>query len=197
MRIRKPHTAVLTGVVAAVGLLAVGCGSLEDWKADSSGDRHKTAKRGIARPEGDYRSTLTLSDGRKVAVRLVRGTGVQERHQDAGSTTWSAWRTLYKTDADLCQGVDLAEVNRTVSLIADFGPYCSDGEPPTESVAGVGTGELTDWGIDITKDFDGWENASINDDGSEVEFLYDSDAGPYSLRWEQGEGFGKIVTPEG
>jgi hypothetical protein len=144
----------------------------------------------------DYESALELSDGRQVHVRLVKGTGVQERHRAAGGGKWSRWKTLYKTRTDLCQGVDLAEREGTVSLIADFGLYCSDGEPPTESVAGVGTGDLTDWDIDITKDFDGWEDASINDDGSRVVFLYDSDSGLYSLRWERSEGFSEIDRPE-
>jgi hypothetical protein len=60
----------------------------------------------------------------------------------------------------------------------------------------VGTGDLTDWDIDITEDFDGWEDTTIADDGSKVLFVYNSDAGLYSLRWDQSEGFGKIDRPD-
>lgn len=200
MGIRKAHKAGLAGL-AVIALLVTGYGTAtgvstdEDvrGKARNADARHQPA---AAAAEDDYESTLELSDGRKVNVRLVKGTGVQERHQAAGGGKWSKWKTLYKTKTDLCQGVDLAEREGTVSLIADFGLYCYDGEPPTESVAGVGTGDLTDWDIDITKDFDGWQDTSINDDGSRVVFLYDSDSGLYTLRWERNEGFSEIDRPE-
>jgi hypothetical protein len=196
---RKTHRAGLAGLAVA-GLLATGYGTGQGVAAEGGGKagqpkadvRHEPAAAAAA---GDYESVLELGDGRKVNARLVKGTGVQERHQAAGGGEWSKWKTLYKTKTDLCQGVDLAEREGTVSLIADFGLYCSDGEPPTESVAGVGTGDLTDWDIDVTEDFDGWQDTSINDDGSRVVFLYDSDAGLYTLRWEQSEGFGKIDRP--
>jgi hypothetical protein len=200
--IRTGHRGWFAGV-AAVGILAVGLGTAYGTAADPSVDKSSSARErsqhqepNVGVEDGDYESTLELSDGRKINVRLVKGTGVQERHTSAGSDTWSKWKTLYKSKTDLCQGVDLAETNGTVSLIADFGLYCYDGEPPTESVAGVGTGDLTDWDIDITEDFDGWEDTTIADDGSKVLFVYNSDAGLYSLRWDQSEGFGKIDRPD-
>lgn len=200
MSTRKAHKAGLAGLAVA-GLLAVGYGTAQPVLAGEAGKsgpapaspRHESAAEAA---DDDYESTLELSDGGKVHVRLVKGTGVQERHQAAGGGDWSKWKTLYKTETDLCQGVDLAEREGTVSLIADFGLYCSDGEPPTESVAGVGTGDLTDWDIDVTEDFDGWQDTSINDDGSRVVFLYDSDSGLYTLRWEQSAGFSEIDRPE-
>ncbi|WP_314172472.1 hypothetical protein [Streptomyces winkii] len=205
MGIRKAHRAGLAGL-AALGLLAAGYGTAQGVSAgdgvragaaEAAGARNANVRHEPAADavDDDYESTLELSDGRTVHVRLVKGTGVQERHRAAGSGTWSKWKTLYKTRTDLCQGVDLAEREGTVSLIADFGVYCYDGEPPTESVAGVGTGDLTDWDIDVTEDFDGWQDSSINDDGSRVVFLYDSDSGLYSLRWEQSEGFSEIDRP--
>lgn len=202
MGIRKAHRAGIAGA-AVLGLLATGYGTAQGVSADGNADggaprsdradtRHEPA---AAAADDDYQSTLELGDGRKVHVRLVKGTGVQERHRAAGGGAWSKWKTLYKTKTDLCQGVDLAEREGTVSLIADFGLYCYDGEPPTESVAGVGTGDLTDWELDVTEDFDGWQDSSINDDGSRVTFLYDSDAGLYTLRWERSEGFSEIDRP--
>ncbi|WP_240649300.1 hypothetical protein [Streptomyces sp. Z26] len=187
--------------LAAVGLVAAGYGTAvgvtpepatgTDRPASVSSDASAADVSAV----DDYESTLKLSDGGQVTVRLVADKGVQERHRAAGATTWSGWKTLYKTATDRCQGVELAETNGTVSLIADFGLYCSDGEPPTESVAGVAQGDLADWDIDITEDFDGWEDTSINDDGSRVLFLYNSDSGLYTLGWEQSEGFGKISKP--
>jgi len=193
--IRKTHGVLIAGV-AAVGLLAAGYGTAQGVTAVPSAGGAQHTEQGAQAADSDYESTLKLSDGRVVDVRLVKGTGVQERHHAAGSTKWTKWHTLYKTKSDLCQGVDLAETNGTVSLIADFGLYCYDGEPPTESVAGVGTGDLADWDINITKDFDGWEDTTIADDGSRVLFVYNSDAGLYSLGWEQSEGFGEVQSPK-
>ncbi|RAJ70323.1 hypothetical protein K378_01488 [Streptomyces sp. Amel2xB2] len=202
MGMRKAHKIGIAGA-AVLGLLVTGYGTAQGVSAAGDGDRsgphperagaqHQPA---AAAADDDYQSTLTLGDGRKVHVRLVKGTGVQERHTASGGAGWSKWKTLYKTKTDLCQGVGLEEREGTVSLTADFGLYCYDGEPPTESVAGVGTGDLSKWDIDVTDDFDGWQDTSINDDGSRVTFLYDSDAGLYTLRWEQSEGFSEISRP--
>lgn len=174
--------------------LAVGSGPDKVTKVTDKADKGGGTSDGT--DEDSYESTLELSDGRQVHVRLVEGTGVQERHQDAGSDTWSKWQTLHASDKDRCQGVTLKEVNGTVSLIADFGKYCSDGEPPQESVAAVGTKDLAKWETDVAKDFDGWQDTSINDDGSKVLFLYNSDAGLYTLGWEQSEGFGEMASPK-
>lgn len=195
MEIRKGHKAGLA-VVAALGLLAAGYGTANGGPVPRSAGSAQHEKENAGTSDDDFQSTLELSDGRKVHVRLVEGTGAQERHTTAGSGKWSKWQTLHKTKSDRCQGVDLAETNGTVSLIADFGPYCYDGEPPQESIAGVGTEDLTDWDIDITEGFDGWEDTSIADDGSKVLFVYNSDSGLYTLRWEQSEGFSEIDRPE-
>lgn len=184
--------------LAATGLLATGYGTSVALAGDdqNGGTPPSTTQQTERRADDDYQSTLKLSDGRKVQVKLVKGTGVRERHTTADSTEWSAWKTLYKSKADLCQGVGLEEKNGTVSLIADFGLYCSDGEPPQESVAGVGTGNLTKWDINMTEGFDGWQDTSITDEGDKVVFLYNSDAGLYTLRWEGGNGgFGKVDGP--
>ena len=195
---RRTYRLVLAGAAAA-GLLAVGYGTAYGTAEDSRGEARRSGETQPVQQKaasGDYESALTLSDGRKVHVRLVEGTGVQERHRSADSSRWSKWQTLYKTESDRCQGVDLAEKDGTVTLIADFGLYCSDGEPPQESVAAVGTGELTDWDTDLAEGFDGWESTSISDEGSRVAFVRNSDSGLYSLRWELGEGFSEMEGPE-
>lgn len=69
-------------------------------------------------------------------------------------------------------------------MIADFGSYCYDGEPPTESIAAVGTGSLAEWSVNVTKDFDGWERATVSDDGQQVVFDRDT-----TLRWSRADGF--------
>lgn len=196
MAIRKAHKAGLAGL-ASVGLLAAGYGTASGVSAAGSGSPGGPVadvqhQRAASAADDEYESTLELGDGRMVHVRLVKGTGVQERHRAADDGKWSKWKTLYKTDTDLCQGVDLAEREGTVTLIADFGLYCFDGEPPKESVAGVGTGDLTDWDVEITKDFDGWADTSVNDDGSKAVFLYDSDGPLYTLRWDRSKGFGEV-----
>jgi hypothetical protein len=201
-RSRSRHLALalaLSAGTAALALTLAGSGTALAAATGATGSpgQQFAPRSGPVSPaaDSDYESTLKLSDGSRVHVRLVKGTGVQERHQAAGATKWSAWKTLYSTKTDLCQGVGLAETNGTVSLIADFGRYCSDGEPPTESVAGVGTGDLSRWDIKTTKDFDGWQDTSISDDGSRVVFLYDSDSGLYFLRWERSGGFEEVHSP--
>ncbi|WP_052708476.1 hypothetical protein [Streptomyces sp. WMMB 714] len=202
MEIRKAHRAGLA-VLAALGLLAAGYGTAsagtgpKPAEAGGLGAGAGPQEEGPAAPDDDFQSTLELSDGRKVHVRLVEGTGAQERHTTAGSEKWSEWQTLYETESDRCQGVDLQEKDGTVSLIADFGRFCYDGEPPTESLAGVGTEDLTDWDIDVAEDFDGWEDSSITGEGSKVLFVYNSDFGLYTMRWTRGEGFSEIVETEG
>ncbi|MCK1795575.1 hypothetical protein MTQ01_06040 [Streptomyces sp. XM4193] len=196
-RFRGPQTAA-AGVVA-LGLFAVGFGTAHGL-GDESGtsarsDAAASTSQDAPADEDWYESTLELSDGGRVHVRLVEGTGVQERHRAAGAQEWSSWKTLYKSKEDRCQGVELEEVNGTVSLIADFGLYCSDGEPPQESVAAVGTGDLTKWAVDMTEGFDGWQDVSIRDDGSKVLFINDTDSGLYTLGWDIVDGFGKMSNP--
>lgn len=189
--------------VTVLGLLAIGYGTAQAGVVDESSQpaEQGAAERGAQQSEragtldDDFQSTLELSDGRKVHVRLVEGIGVQERHTAEASAKWSKWQTLYKTKTDRCQGVDLRETEGTVSLIADFGHFCYDGEPPTESLAGVGTGDLTKWDTDIQKGFDGWKDTTMGAWGKTVVFVADYD-GLYSLRWEADKGFSEIEKPE-
>ncbi|MBU7596757.1 hypothetical protein JGS22_003665 [Streptomyces sp. P38-E01] len=200
-RFRGPRAAVAG--VAALGLFAVGFGTAHGMDDESGASAQSGAAQsgadsdapGTPAEEDWYESTLELSDGGRVHVRLVEGTGVQERHRAADAQEWSTWKTLHKSKEDRCQGVELEEVNGTVSLIADFGLYCSDGEPPQESVAAVGTGDLTEWAVDMTEGFDGWQDVSIREDGSKVLFINDTDSGLYTLGWDIVDGFGKMSAP--
>jgi len=131
-----------------------------------------------------YNAEVKLGDGRRVALHYHRGEGLVEQHYSRRAKAWTEPTVIYRTTTDACQGIHLRTRNGTVAAIADFGPYCYDGEPPTESVAAVGTGDLTDWSVNVTKNFDGWERASVSDDGQRVVFGRDT-----TLRWSRTNGF--------
>ncbi|MEV6507439.1 hypothetical protein AB0M61_15095 [Streptomyces sp. NPDC051642] len=131
-----------------------------------------------------YNAEVKLDDGRRVALHYLRGKGLVEQHYSPRAKAWTEPKVIYRTKTDACQGIQLRTKNGTVAAIADFGPYCYDGEPPTESIAAVGTSSLTAWSINVTKDFDGWEQASVSDDGQQVVFGRDT-----TLRWSRADGF--------
>ncbi|MFE2416287.1 hypothetical protein [Streptomyces hokutonensis] len=131
-----------------------------------------------------YSAEVKLGDGRRVALHYRRGEGFVEQHYSPRARAWTAPTVVYRTTTDACQGIQLRTRNGTVAAIADFGTYCYDGEPPTESLAVVGVGDLTDWSVHVTKDFDGWERASVSDDGQRVVFGRDT-----ILRWSRTKGF--------
>ncbi len=127
-----------------------------------------------------------LDDGRRVALHYLRGKGLVEQHYSPRAKAWTEPKVIYRTKTDACQGIHLRTKNGTVAAIADFGSYCYDGEPPTESLAVVGTGSLTEWSVNVTKDFDGWEQATVSDDGQRVVFGRGT-----TLRWSRADGFGR------
>jgi hypothetical protein len=131
-----------------------------------------------------YNAVAKLDDGRRVALHYLRGKGLVEQHYSPRAKAWTEPKVIYRTRTDACQGIQLRTKNGTVAAIADFGTYCYDGEPPTESIAAVGTGSLTRWSINVTKDFDGWERASVSEDGQQVVFGRD-----VTLRWSRADGF--------
>ncbi|WP_232838285.1 hypothetical protein [Streptomyces geranii] len=131
-----------------------------------------------------YNAEVRLDDGRRVAMYYRQGKGLVEQHYSPKAKAWTAATVIHRTDVDACQGIELRANGGTVAAVADFGPYCYDGEPPAASLAAVGTGDLTDWDIDVTKDFDGWEKVSVSDDGREVVFGRDT-----TLRWTLADGF--------
>ncbi|WP_328550873.1 MULTISPECIES: hypothetical protein [unclassified Streptomyces] len=131
-----------------------------------------------------YNAQVKLDDGRRVAMHYRRGEGLVEQHYSPRAKAWTKPTVIHRTRTDACQGIELRTSAGTVAAIADFGAYCYDGEPPTESLAAVGTGSLTTWDVDIKKDFDGWERVSVSDDGSRVVFGRD-----VTLRWNRADGF--------
>ncbi len=131
-----------------------------------------------------YDAEVKLGDGRRVALHYRRGKGLVEQHYNPRAKAWTEPRVIYRTRTDACQGIHLRTKNGTVAAIADFGPYCYDGEPPTESIAAVATDGLTDWSVNVTKNFDGWERASVSDDGQQVVFGRDT-----TLHWSRAGGF--------
>ncbi|MET7486686.1 hypothetical protein [Streptomyces sp. NPDC005538] len=131
-----------------------------------------------------YNAEVKLDDGRRVALHYRRGKGLVEQHYSPREKAWTEPSVIYRTGTDACQGIELRAKNGTVAAIADFGPYCYDGEPPTESIAAVATGGLTEWSVDVTKNFDGWERVSVSADGQRVVFGRNT-----TLRWSRANGF--------
>lgn len=197
---RKPGIQVLTWGSASVWVMtaAVACGHPDPAATDAASP---TASQDSSAYTADlqksdlpwsggpspYDAELRLDDGRRVAMHYRRGKGLVEQHYSPRANAWTEPTVIHRTAADACQGIELRANAGTVAAIADFGPYCYDGEPPAESVAAVGTDSLTEWDIDVTKDFDGWERVSVDDDGHEAVFGR-GDKGT-TLRWSRAKGF--------
>jgi hypothetical protein len=132
---------------------------------------------------------LRLADGRRLEMYYERGSGLFERHTDRNGR-WSEPRLLYKTGTDPCQSIELASAEGVVTAIADFGNYCYDGEPPFESIAAVGLGDLRRWDHHLTRSFDGWARAAVAPGGRKVTFSRNSTEWRFRLVWTAGGGFG-------
>ncbi|WP_103954535.1 hypothetical protein [Nonomuraea solani] len=134
--------------------------------------------------EGDpFNAEVELADGRRVAMHYRRGKGLFEQHYSPRARRWTEPRLVYRTKTEACQGIELRAFDGTVAAIADFGRYCADGEPPMESIAAVGTGDLSTWDHHLTRSFDGWEK--ISGRAGTVTF----ERGSSSLRWTRNGGF--------
>jgi hypothetical protein len=120
------------------------------------------------------------------------GRGLMEQHQDTADGPWTKPRLVYATEGDACQSITLKAVRGTVTAIANWGVYCSDGEPPTESTAAVGTRNLSTWDTKATKDFDGWEKAEAVDGTEDLLFTRSSSEWLTRLRWSPTGGFGEV-----
>ncbi len=134
---------------------------------------------------GDFSAKIDLPDGRKVAMFYDNKRGLAEQHYSPEADAWTEPKLIYETDTDPCQGITLKEQGGTVAVIADWNIYCYDGEPPDESIAGVATGDLTEWETDLTRHFDGWQELDLSDGGATVTWTHQDDR----VTWERGEGF--------
>ena len=181
---RLPSLLALTLAAA----LLVGCGSDSDGAGDSS-TYGAELQHSDFDPDNadDYNALLELPDGRKVAMFYDTGKGLAEQHYSPEEKSWTEPELIYETDTDPCQGIHLDEADGTVAVTADWALYCYDGEPPNESLAGVATGDLTEWDTDLTEGFDGWSEPKVDKDGSGVVWFYHS----ARLSWTEGEGFEK------
>jgi hypothetical protein len=193
----KPGIQVLVRATVAVSVViaAAACGGHQDpAKKATSGTASPDSSVYAAELEksdlpwsgspSPYNAEVKLDDGRRVALHYLRGKGLVEQHYSPRAKAWTQPKVIYRTSTDACQGIELRTKNGTVAAIADFGSYCYDGEPPTESIAAVGTGNLAEWSVNVTKDFDGWERASVSDNGQRVVFGRDT-----TLRWSRADGF--------
>lgn len=135
---------------------------------------------------------VELADGRRLGVSYAAGRGLLEQHQDARTRAWSKPRLVYRTASEPCQGITLKAFDGTVAVIANWGRYCSDGEPPTESIAAVGTDDLSRWDTRLTKDFDGWTKVVASRGSRHLRFTRVSTEWLARLRWSRTEGFAEV-----
>lgn len=179
--IRRRDTAAAGLALGAVLVLA-GCGS-DPELADDSDYGHDPVEPVMS--GDDFVSELELGDDRRVRLAYTRR-GLVEQHFSPDEGSWSSAQVIYRTKSDPCQGIELEESDGRVGVIADFGQYCYDGEPPTESVSATATDSLEEWQVEMTPDIDGWTGMKVGQD--EVEWT-----SPHypTLRWQDGDGFSR------
>ena len=181
-------TAVL-GLVAGCGQSAgVSSGAAQGASRMSTGDHRFPLEKSDIEWSGSpspFNAQVKLTDGRRVAMHYMKGKGLLVQDYSPKAKGWSKSALVYKTKTDACQGITLKAKDGTVAAFGDFGVYCADGEPPTESVAAVATGPLTKWATHLTKNFDGWEKIAVADGGKKVTFSRGSD----KLLWTKAGGF--------
>ena len=137
--------------------------------------------------DDDFDAVIDLPDGRKVSMYYAKDRGLAEQHYSPTADAWTAPKIVYATKTDPCQGIALAQHDGTVAVTADWNLYCYDGEPPDESIAGVATGDLTDWSTDVTRHLDGWSAPVVSEDGASVTWKHHDDR----LVWTSDGGFDK------
>ncbi|QJT06680.1 hypothetical protein G9272_06315 [Streptomyces asoensis] len=143
-------------------------------------------------PAPRFDEEIGLPDGRRVGMAYVEGRGLVERHRDADTGVWSAPRVVYATATDRCQSLTLKVFDGRVAVIADWGDYCYDGEPPMESLAAVGTADLTRWDTKLTRSFDGWSKVAPAGGSGDLVFTRGSTEWLTRLRWSGAEGFAEV-----
>ncbi|MFD6820558.1 hypothetical protein ACFWC5_09295 [Streptomyces sp. NPDC060085] len=185
-RTKRTRAAARLAVPAVATLLAggllAGCGGTASSRDDGSG-RVLT--------KNDDSTLFERADGMRVELRYRPGRGLTERHRRDGD--WSAERFVHRTRTKPCRGITVRAEGELIAAIADFAPYCRDGDPPAENLAVVGSGhDLTDWAAKATRGSDGWEKIKFGD--RRVEFEESWTSGSSILTWESGKGFGSKRT---
>ncbi|MGW6060204.1 hypothetical protein [Streptomyces sp. NPDC055189] len=185
---------VVLALVAGCGQSAgVGGGAAQGASRISTGGHsHPLEKSDIpwSGSPSPFNAQVKLADGRRVAMHYMKGKGLLVQDYSPKAKGWSKSALVYKTTTDACQGITLKAKDGTVAAFGDFGVYCADGEPPTESVAAVATGPLTKWATHLTKDFDGWEKIAVATGGKKVTFSRGAD----KLNWTKAGGFRSPVS---
>lgn len=187
-RARGLAGAAVLAVVATAGYMTT-VYATEFPSLEALGEPEKIDSRVVS--ESEDHTVIELKDKRRVSLQYVQKKGLVERHKAAGGGEWSAPRTIHGTKTASCQGIDARAHGSTVAVTADWGQYCSDGEPPMESVAAVGAGDLAEWDTDLTEGFDGWPPGKIYDGGNEVRFVARMSDGTKTLPWRKTTGFGE------
>lgn len=167
---------LLTPVVAA-GLLWLtrdadsSKGASEHEIQTSSDFSHPRGRTDWPGREADsFNAEVSLDDGRRVVLYFVRGKGLVEQHYSPGARAWSRPALLHRSKTEPCSAIDLRAESGTVTAIADLAMYCDDGEPPTEALAAVATGDLQDWDLHLLQGYDGWQDMTTEMGGRHVEF---------------------------
>ncbi|MEU5293225.1 hypothetical protein ACPESV_43780 [Streptomyces umbrinus] len=193
--VRLPALAGVTALLAAV----VACGSTEAGAGDASPGSDTTQASPTSpstRPSPSHArfvEEIEWADGRRVGMYYAAKRGLMEQHQDTAGGAWSKPRLVYATKSDPCQSIILKAFDGgTVAAIANWGPYCSDGEPPMESIAAVGTKNLSKWDTKLKESFDGWAKVEASDGAERLTFTRSSTEWLTRLRWSRTDGFGEV-----
>ncbi|MFD3502442.1 hypothetical protein ACFWWT_13740 [Streptomyces sp. NPDC058676] len=184
MRMRGGRLLVLAGLVLALPV-AVACGP-------SRGGGGESDSRPPSPTPPRFDEEVVLADGRHVGLSYAPGRGLLEQHRAAGTGTWSEPHVVYETSSDPCRSMTVEAFDGTVAVIADWGHYCADGEPPTESVAAVGTTDLARWDTELSRNFDGWEKVTAVDGSRRLRFTRASTEWLTRLTWNRTDGFAEV-----
>lgn len=189
MRVRRRST--LVGAVLVLEVVVAACGQ-PGYGGEGAGSAGSSPTAEPSPAHAPFDAEVELADGRRVGLSYAAGRGLLEQHRQAGAGAWSKPHLVYGTASDPCQSVTAKAFDDTVAVIANWGPYCADGEPPMESLAAVGTGDLSRWDTDLTKSFDGWEKVAAVDGPTRLEFTRVSTQWLNRLRWSRTEGFAEV-----
>ncbi|MEV0226748.1 hypothetical protein [Streptomyces sp. NPDC050704] len=189
-RVRGGRLLARAGVAVLLGVATVACGQTDAGAGEA--DAPRSAGPSPSPSHGRFEEEIELADGRRVGMYYAAGRGLMEQHQNSKNGAWSKPHLVYGTKSNACQSLTLKAFGGTVAAIADWGYYCADGEPPTESVAAVGTRDLSTWDAKLTKNFDGWEKVATVGDTEHLRFTRSSTEWLTRLAWSRADGFAAV-----